>query len=91
MTQTLESQAQTSVSVNPWELLTTTRPDHAGSNQFRHVLALFNPVTIDEQILAIHTLTPFYADVHHELVHEMAVRGLVGDTVRAILESPCGF
>lgn len=51
MLQFLESQAQTSAPVNPWELPTAKPPAPTERfGQFRHVLALFNPLTVQEQI-----------------------------------------
>ncbi len=89
MAQILEPKTQF---LDPWELPSATPPALTErSEHFCHTLALFNPLTIDEQILSIYTRTPFYSDVHHELAHQMAVQGLIGYKVRAILSSPCGF
>lgn len=78
--------------VNPWDLPTAELlPDSIPDGNVRHVVALFNPLTINERLLIILTSTSSYVDVHREIDRQKAVHNLFGYEVRAVLESPCGF
>ena len=88
MTQALELQSQ---GLDPWELPAVELPTSPQAGTIRHTFVLFNPLTIDEQVVTIETETPFYTEVHHELEYQKSQQNLMSYTVRRILESPCGF
>lgn len=80
------------IAPDPWELPTSLKlPPPNADGQYRHVIVVFNPITIDEQTLLIYTKTPFHSDVQRELELQKSNNELSGYYYRATLESPCGF
>jgi hypothetical protein len=78
--------------LNPWDLPTAQVMPIPASGKFRHIVAVLNPVTMDEKILVVETDFIDFTDVLLAIDSLKVEHGLNGyHRISAVLERPAPF